>query len=158
MLGTPSALSLQNRLNSHKTYIEMKGNFMALTYKPNRLSRVVAIALLSYHLPSVAQEQTTSDEKDEVEQIEVLGKKSDYYSIMPEEDSSGAFGLNKSLYETPRSITEISEDLVDKFALRSVDDLVRLTPGAFTSSFFGIKGAMDIRGEPADNYFRGFRR
>ena len=35
---------------------------------------------------------------------------------------------------------------------------MRLTPGAFTSSFFGIKGAMDIRGEPADNYFRGFRR
>ena len=35
---------------------------------------------------------------------------------------------------------------------------MRLTSGAFTSSFFGIKGAMDIRGEPADNYFRGFRR
>tara|TARA_E500000178_G_scaffold349463_1_gene406418 strand:- start:569 stop:2923 length:2355 start_codon:yes stop_codon:yes gene_type:complete len=39
-----------------------------------------------------------------------------------------------------------------------VDDLVRLTPGAFTNSFFGIKGAMDIRGQQADNYFRGFRR
>ena len=77
---------------------------------------------------------------------------------MPDGKNSSAFGLDKSLYETPRSITEISEDLVDKFALRSVDDLVRLTPGAFTSSFFGIKGAMDIRGEPADNYFRGFRR
>ena len=77
---------------------------------------------------------------------------------MPDGKISSAFGLDKSLYETPRSITEISEDLVDKFALRSVDDLVRLTPGAFTSSFFGIKGAMDIRGEPADNYFRGFRR
>ena len=83
---------------------------------------------------------------------------SDYYSIMPDEPSESAFGLNKSLVETPRSLTEVREDLVTKFALRSVDDLVRLTPGSFTSSFFGIKGAMDIRGEPADNYFRGFRR
>ena len=91
-----------------------------------------------------------------LEEVLVLGQ--DYLSLLPEGETSSAFGLNKSLSETPRSVTEVSEDLIEKFALRSVDDLVRLTPGAFTSSFFGIKGAMDIRGEPADNYFRGFRR
>ncbi len=93
----------------------------------------------------------------EIEEITVQAVK-DFYSIMPEENSESTFGLSKSLAETPRSITEVRADLVEKFVLRSVDDLVRLTPGAFTSSFFGIKGAMDIRGEPADNYFRGFRR
>ncbi|MAV76689.1 MAG: hypothetical protein CBD32_07150 [Actinobacteria bacterium TMED172] len=93
----------------------------------------------------------------EIEEITVQAVK-DFYSIMPEENSESAFGLSKSLAETPRSVTEVRADLVEKFVLRSVDDLVRLTPGAFTSSFFGIKGAMDIRGEPADNYFRGFRR
>ena len=93
----------------------------------------------------------------EIEEITVQAVK-DFYSIMPEENSESTFGLSKSLAETPRSITEVRADLVEKFVLRSVDDLVRLTPGAFTSSFFGIKGAMDFRGEPADNYFRGFRR
>ena len=63
-----------------------------------------------------------------------------------------------TLLETPRSVTEVSSDLIKSYGLRSVDDLVRLTPGAFTSSFFGIRGAMDIRGSAADNYFRGFRR
>tara|TARA_E500000331_G_scaffold50092_1_gene43128 strand:- start:722 stop:3286 length:2565 start_codon:yes stop_codon:yes gene_type:complete len=99
----------------------------------------------------------SSAEESDIDEMVVVGA-SDYYSIMPDEPSESAFGLNKSLVETPRSLTEVREDLVTKFALRSVDDLVRLTPGSFTSSFFGIKGAMDIRGEPADNYFRGFRR
>ncbi len=82
----------------------------------------------------------------------------DDLSILPSEPSEGAFGLSLPLLETPRSVTEVSADLVKTYALRSVDDLVRLTPGAFTSSFFGIRGAMDIRGQTADNYFRGFRR
>ena len=130
---------------------------MKHTYSFNPIAAGIALFFLSSQFSAYAQESAEVSEAD-VEKIDVLGKKTDYYSIMPDGKNSSAFGLDKSLYETPRSITEISEDLVDKFALRSVDDLVRLTPGAFTSSFFGIKGAMDIRGEPADNYFRGFRR
>lgn len=127
---------------------------MKHTYPLNKISAALAVTLLAGSFSSFAQETSEQD----VEKIDVVGKASDYLSIIPSEDTSSAFGLTKSLYETPRSVTEISEDLVEKFALRSVDDLVRLTPGAFTSSFFGIKGAMDIRGEAADNYFRGFRR
>ncbi len=130
---------------------------MKHTYSFNPIAAGIALFFLSSQFSAYAQEASEVSEAD-VEKIDVLGKKTDYYSIMPDGENSSAFGLGKILYETPRSITEISEDLVDKFALRSVDDLVRLTPGAFTSSFFGIKGAMDIRGEPADNYFRGFRR
>jgi iron complex outermembrane receptor protein len=130
---------------------------MKHTYSFNPIAAGIALFFISSQFSAYAQEAAEVSEAD-VEKIDVLGKKTDYYSIMPDGKNSSAFGLDKSLYETPRSITEISEDLVDKFALRSVDDLVRLTPGAFTSSFFGIKGAMDIRGEPADNYFRGFRR
>ncbi|GLR69453.1 TonB-dependent siderophore receptor [Agaribacter marinus] len=121
----------------------------------------IAIALFAAFTSHLSVAQDTAQEQNnesKVERIQVTGATSDNYGIMPSEDSSSAFGLDKSLFETPRSLTEVSEDLVDKFALRSVDDLVHLTPGAFTSSFFGIKGAMDIRGEPADNYFRGFKR
>lgn len=118
-------------------------------FRRNRLASAVALATtLMFAGEASAQ--------DDLEEIVVLGQ--DYLSILPDDDTGSAFGLDKSLSETPRSITEVSDDLIEKFALRSVDDLVRITPGAFTSSFFGIKGAMDIRGEPADNYFRGFRR
>ncbi|MAJ81280.1 MAG: TonB-dependent receptor [Porticoccaceae bacterium] len=99
----------------------------------------------------------SEDDVAELEDYTVIDVNDDL-SILPSEPSEGAFGLSLPLLETPRSVTEVSADLVKTYALRSVDDLVRLTPGAFTSSFFGIRGAMDIRGQTADNYFRGFRR
>ena len=109
----------------------------------------VALLVILFCRSGVAEET--------IEEVVVVAER-DYYSILPDEPTESAFGLSKSLAETPRSVTEVREDLIEKFVLRSVDDLVRLTPGAFTSSFFGIRGAMDVRGEPADNYFRGFRR
>lgn len=131
---------------------------MNRTHKVTLLSMSIAVACASYANDPMAQTSEEPTTEEQVERIGVVGERKDSYGIMPDEFSGSAFGLDKSIYETPRSLTEVSEDLVEKFALRSVDDLVQLTPGAFTSSFFGIKGAMDIRGEPADNYFRGFRR
>ncbi|WP_133468626.1 TonB-dependent siderophore receptor [Paraglaciecola marina] len=118
------------------------------THKLNKLSlAIAAITATSLALSLNAQE---------IEKISVVGVK-DENMIMPPESSS-TYGFDMSLVETPRSVTEVSSDLIEAYGLRSVDDLVRMTPGAFTSSFFGIQGAMDIRGESADNYFRGFRR
>ena len=121
------------------------------TFNKNRITlALTSIMAASLTLPSYAEET------DNIEKISVVGLK-DVNTIMPPESSS-TFGFDKSLVETPRAVTEISSDLIEAYGLRSVDDLVRMTPGAFTSSFFGIQGAMDIRGESADNYFRGFRR
>ncbi|MDU0353938.1 TonB-dependent receptor [Paraglaciecola aquimarina] len=109
----------------------------------------VSVLATSYVAPSFAQEEA-------METISITGVK-DVNSLMPPESSS-TFGFDKSLVQTPRAVTEVSADLIQAYGLRSVDDLVRMTPGAMTSSFFGIQGQMDIRGESADNYFRGFRR
>lgn len=119
--------------------------------KPLASAVMLALGGLTLSGGAIAQEDTQLEEV-------VVTAKGDYFSILPDQPTDSAFGLDMSLVDTPRSVSEVREDLISKFALRSVDDLVRLTPGAFTSSFFGIKGAMDIRGEPADNYFRGFRR
>ena len=40
----------------------------------------------------------------------------------------------------------------------SFDDLVLISPGAFTQSFFGVAGSLDVRGTPGEVYFRGVRR
>jgi outer membrane receptor protein involved in Fe transport len=42
--------------------------------------------------------------------------------------------------------------------LSAVEDLVRVVPGVFTTTRFGIQGAIDIRNLPADTYFRGMKR
>lgn len=121
-----------------------------INFKPSKIHVAMTTAIMmSVSLPSFADD-------DPIEKISVTGRASQ--SIILPDDSSSAFGFDMSLAETPRSVTEVSSDLIEAYGLRSVDDLVRITPGAFTSSFFGIQGAMDIRGESADNYFRGFRR
>jgi outer membrane receptor protein involved in Fe transport len=43
-------------------------------------------------------------------------------------------------------------------SLSAVEDLVRVVPGVFTVTRFGIQGAIDVRNVPADTYFRGMKR
>ena len=120
------------------------------------------LLLISGFLVNALAQSALAEENNETNVAEledfVVSEVTDDLTILPSEPSDGAFGLDLTLLETPRSVTEVSADLIKSYGLRSVDDLVRLTPGAFTSSFFGIRGAMDIRGAAADNYFRGFRR
>ena len=80
---------------------------MKHTYSFNPIAAGIALFFLSSQFSAYAQEASEVSEAD-VEKIDVLGKKTDYYSIMPDGKNSSAFGLDKSLYETPRSITEIS--------------------------------------------------
>lgn len=76
-----------------------------------------------------------------------------------ESDGSDAvFGFNKPLLETPRSVSIVNVDAIELFSVSAVDDLSRIVPGAFTTTRWGIQGAVDIRNIPADTYFRGMKR
>jgi outer membrane receptor protein involved in Fe transport len=66
--------------------------------------------------------------------------------------------LSKFLIETPRSVSSISAETIDLFGLSAIEDLVRLVPGTFTTTRFGIQGSVDVRNVPADFYFRGMKR
>ncbi|HTE39306.1 MAG TPA: secretin and TonB N-terminal domain-containing protein, partial [Steroidobacteraceae bacterium] len=72
--------------------------------------------------------------------------------------SGAAFGFEKPLLETPRSISIIDDDTIEVFDLSAVEDLVRVVPGVYTTTRFGIQGSVDIRNVPADTYFRGMKR
>jgi iron complex outermembrane receptor protein len=72
--------------------------------------------------------------------------------------SNSAFGFNKALLETPRSISFVGEEAIDAFGLSAVEDLARIAPGVFTTTRFGIQGSVDVRNVPADTYFRGMKR
>jgi iron complex outermembrane receptor protein len=69
-----------------------------------------------------------------------------------------AFGLGISQVETPRSTSTVSLAMIDQYSLTTVRDLIAVTPGVFTASFYGVDGTVNIRGEYADNFFRGFKR
>jgi iron complex outermembrane recepter protein len=120
------------------------------------LRRGVAAAalapLLLGSIDALAQTGTTDNSLDE---IVVSGDRLDVMQTKPVES---VFGFGKTVLETPRSLTTITNDLLTKTIITGIDDLVALTPGSFTQSFFGVAGSLDVRGTAGENYFRGVRR
>ena len=104
---------------------------------------VIAVALCSMKVAA-----------QEMEEIVVKGD----LGSLPGESVKSVFGFNKSLLETPRSASTISEEMMDRFNMQDIDELVALAPGSFTQSFFGVAGGLDVRGTPGETYFRGVRR
>jgi iron complex outermembrane receptor protein len=91
---------------------------------------------------------------EEMEEIVVEGS----LGSLPGEDVSSIFGFDKSLLETPRSASTVSSEMMGRFNMYDIDELIALAPGTFTQSFFGVAGSLDIRGTPGETYFRGVRR
>jgi iron complex outermembrane receptor protein len=121
------------------------------TFISNPLAKAVAIGLASF-LPLQAMAQQTEEES--VERIEVTGS----LGSLPGQDVEAVFGFGKSILETPRSASTISDEQLERFAVTDIDELMAFAPGTFTQSFFGVAGSLDIRGTPGENYFRGMKR
>ena len=116
-----------------------------------------ATAILAMTASSVAMEvdQTrVQDISGTIEEIVVIGD----LGSLPGEAVKTVFGFDKSLLETPRSVSTVSAEMMDRFNMRDIDELIALAPGSFTQSFFGVAGSLDIRGTPGETYFRGVRR
>jgi iron complex outermembrane receptor protein len=79
-------------------------------------------------------------------------------NALPIQGVGSVFGFDKTILETPRSASTVSSEQMERFGVSSIYDLVAQAPGTFTNSFFGVGGALDIRGTPGEVYFRGVRR
>ncbi len=77
---------------------------------------------------------------------------------MPGSDVRSIFGFDKTILETPRSASSITREMMSRFIISDIDELIALAPGSFTQSFFGVAGTLDIRGTTGETYFRGIRR
>ncbi len=125
-----------------------------------RRSLVVIAGLLSgtaMTAPARAQNAATPDATPDTagdDEIVVTGS----LDALPNKDVGSIFGFNKTLVETPRSASTISSEQIERFGVTDIYDLVAQAPGTFTNSFFGVGGALDIRGTPGEVYFRGVRR
>ena len=89
-----------------------------------------------------------------MEEVVVVGD----LDSLPGKDVESIFGFGKSILETPRSASTVSEEMMERFNMHDIDELIALAPGSFTQSFFGVAGGLDIRGTPGETYFRGVRR
>lgn len=104
------------------------------------------------------QHAFAQDDDPEIFSITITGEQKDLYDVLPDRETDSMFGVSKSMDDIPRSITLVESELIDLLGIRTVNDFVAITPGAFTGNYFGVAGALDVRGERADNFFRGFRR
>jgi len=73
-------------------------------------------------------------------------------------NSDSVFGLGKPIIETPRSISIVSGDMVDKFHINELVDMASFVPSTYTSFSFGIQGGLNIRGGAGDTYYREMKR
>ena len=112
--------------------------------------QIVFLAALAWASGAAAQESAGGP----VEEVVVVGD----LGSLPDEDVQSVFGFGKSLLYTPRSASTVSEEMMARFDMRDIDELIAVAPGSFTQSFFGVAGSLDIRGTPGETYFRGVRR
>ncbi|WP_225917916.1 TonB-dependent siderophore receptor [Neiella holothuriorum] len=134
-----------------------------LDYKPFRLTKLALLVGLSCASPMTvlaeeAEEAAATEEVVELETYTAEGQVEDTMGIMPTEPVKSVFGFGKTILETPRGVTSVSSDMLEAYNITDIDDLVLVSPGAFTQSFFGVAGSLDVRGTPGEVYFRGVRR
>jgi iron complex outermembrane receptor protein len=96
------------------------------------------------------------DEPATVESVVVTAR--DAAGLVERRPSETVFGLGKPLLETPRSASFASDTTLERYGLRTIDDLTAVAPGAFTGSYYGVPGAVNLRSTLAETYFRGFKR
>lgn len=103
---------------------------------------------------SVVIATAQESEDDSIEEVVVVGN----LGSLPTEEVDTVYGFGKTLLLTPRSASSVSDEMITRFGIRDIDELIAVAPGTFTQSFFGVAGALDIRGTPGETYFRGVRR
>lgn len=123
------------------------------SFRSTPLANAVAIGL-SLMVSSQVLAQETTTEEESVERIQVTGS----LGSLPGQDVEAVFGFGKSILETPRSASTISDEQLERFSVSDIDELVAFAPGTFTQSFFGVAGSLDVRGTPGETYFRGVKR
>jgi len=94
--------------------------------------------------------------QDTVDEVLVLAR--DKAGLLEKQPNDTVFGIEKSLLETPRSASFASDLTLERYGIETLDGLTAVSPGTYTASFYGVPGALNVRGTLAENYFRGFKR
>jgi len=70
---------------------------------------------------------------------------------------NSVYGDDRSIIDTPRSVTIISREQLDAISIEDVRDFSKLTSSSYTRSNFGAPTTPDLRGQTADTYVNGIR-
>lgn len=122
----------------------------------------LAVAGLAAAPPAHAAEAAAAAPQDKpaqdtvLQEVIVTGARN-MTGVVQQRNSAVALGIDKPLVDTPRSITAISDQLLDRYNIKTVYDFTAVAAGTYTGSYFGVPGSLNIRGTIADDYFNGFQ-
>jgi len=111
-----------------------------------------------------ADKTDKTDEKKPTEPILVLEKmvatdsSDDRFGMLNTKPVGTAVGFARKLEDTPRSISIVGSELIDKVGIRDADQLFQIIPGTYTVNRWGIAGATQVRNNTTDTYIRGMKR
>jgi outer membrane receptor for monomeric catechols len=119
----------------------------------------VLLAIGAVSNAAMAADVTKPDtSKEDVTQLSDVNVTEDPLRALSSDPSASSFGFAKPLLETPRSVTFVSEEQLNLFSVRTVEDLTRLVPGTYTTTRYGLQGGINVRAVSADMYYRGMQR
>lgn len=115
-------------------------------------------ATLLFPLAAAHAEQTDPDEDNTVEIITIIG--SDDASLLTPRGAQtrGLFGDDKPITDVARSITPLSEFVIQDAALTDLNDLNSVVPNTFGASGFNSASLPTIRGQLGEVFSNGLRR
>jgi len=124
------------------------------------VSAVLWAAATLAPLTLMAAEEKAAEEKksDDVTALSDLEVTEDPLRALSNEPTGSSFGFTKPPLETPRTISFVSEEQMNLFGVSTVQDLVRVVPGVYTTTRYGLQGGINVRAVTADQYFRGMKR
>ena len=126
------------------------------------MPRHQSLLAVLFALPAILLAQSTAEKP--TESVVVLEKFvtgrgiGDTLGVLPSGPSQSVFGFDKSLLETPRSVSVVTAEMIGQYGVDNIEGLAAIVPSSYTTSSFGIAGSLDLRGTSGENYFRGMKR
>lgn len=109
--------------------------------------------------PVISAEVNPNSEQNRLEIIEVKGVAVKQGNSSPKfARVSGSFGDDKALIDIARSVTVITEQMMQQYAITSLQDILTLTPNSYAASGFGAPSLPSLRGQLGELFENGMRR
>lgn len=134
------------------------------------LAYAISAVLSGTMLPLAVQAQESSESKEPTQEAAAAAESGDVTELsdlmvtddplraLSNEPTASSFGFTKPPLETPRTVSFVSEEQLNLFGVSTVQDLVRVVPGVYTTTRYGLQGGINVRAVTADQYFRGMKR
>jgi outer membrane receptor protein involved in Fe transport len=138
----------------HHRYGKLAAAISATLYATTGLLTAISNA----HAQDAPAEEEVAPANSPDPSVDVVTVTGDPLRALGSGPTESAFGFAKSLLETPRAVSFISEEQITLFGISTVEDLTRLVPGTYTTTRYGLQGGINVRGVPSDMYYRGMKR